>query len=128
MVQQRFTFKKEERLCSKKDIDSLFADGKSLFVFPFKIIYSESEFESRFPARVLVSVPKRNHKRAVTRNRLKRLFRESYRLNKHLLYNKLNSIDKKLNIAFVYISKDVLDYKTVDKSVTELLSRIINNL
>jgi ribonuclease P protein component len=128
MIQQRFTFKKEERLCSKIEIDNLFANGKSLFVYPFKVIYSYTDSDSRFPAKVLISVPKRNHKRAVARNLIKRLFRESYRLNKNLLYSKLNDSDKKLNIAFVYISKDKLDYKIIEKSVVDLLNRIINNL
>lgn len=114
----RYTFKKSERLSSKKDIQELFKNGSSFYLFPFKIITipnTESELHQ-----VLFSVPKRNFKKAVSRNLLKRRMREAYRLHKHLLPTE----PQVLSIAYIYTSKDIVDYSSIADQLKLSLSRI----
>ncbi|NJK85208.1 MAG: hypothetical protein HC906_03830 [Bacteroidales bacterium] len=74
---ERFTFKKFERLTSKILIDRLFSEGKIFVVYPLKIFYLNGDFSFDAPAQVLISVPKKNFKKAVSRNLIKRRLRES---------------------------------------------------
>lgn len=117
-----FTFKKIERLCSKKAIDDLFANGKSKTQFPFKLIYKISEFESPFPARVMFVVPKKKHKRANKRNDIKRRMREVYRLHKHSLYESLKT--QKIDLMFICLSNEELEYPVIEKSMLQLMEAL----
>lgn len=117
-----FTFKKIERLCSKKAIDDLFANGKSKTQFPFKLIYKISEFESPYPVRAMFVVPKKKHKRANKRNDIKRRMREVYRLNKHILYQSLQN--QKIDLMFICLSNEELEYTTIEKSMLQLIGAL----
>lgn len=117
-----FTFKKIERLCSKKAIDDLFANGKSKTQFPFKLIYKISEFESPYPVRAMFVVPKKKHKRANKRNDIKRRMREVYRLNKHIIYQSLQS--QKIDLMFICLSNEELEYTTIEKSMLQLIGTL----
>lgn len=121
-----FTLKKIERLCSKKAIDALFNSGKSKTQFPIKLMYLKSDFESEYPARAMFVVPKKKHKRANKRNTLKRRMREAYRLNKHELYKVLNQ--QKIDIMFIYLSNEELDYQTIEKTIQGLIKHLINQV
>ena len=121
-----FTLKKIERLCSKKAIDALFNSGKSKTQFPIKLMYLKSDFESEYPARAMFVVPKKKHKRANKRNTLKRRMREAYRLNKHELYKVLNQ--QKIDIMFIYLSDEELDYQTIEKTIQSLIKHLINQV
>lgn len=117
-----FTFKKIERLCSKKAIDDLFANGKSKNQFPFKLIYKKSEFESPFPVRVMFVVPKKKHKRANKRNDIKRRMREVYRLHKHTIYEALK--EQKIDMMFICLSNEELEYTVIEKSMLQLMETL----
>lgn len=117
-----FTFKKIERLCSKKAIDDLFANGKSKTQFPFKLIYKVSEFESPFPVRAMFVVPKKKHKRANKRNDIKRRMREVYRLHKNNLYDSLKT--QKIDLMFICLSNKELEYATIEKSMLQLMEAL----
>ncbi len=117
-----FTFKKIERLCSKKAIDDLFANGKSKTQFPFKLIYKVSEFESPFPVRAMFVVPKKKHKRANKRNDIKRRMREVYRLHKNNLYDSLKT--QKIDLMFICLSNEELEYATIEKSMLQLMEAL----
>ena len=143
----KFTFKKSERLCSKKVIDKLF-DRKgsekinSVFLYPFRVsyIFNESNvvnneaavdtppevlpqnIASPTPA-ILISVSKRYFKHAVDRNLIKRRTREAYRLNKSLLLQKPSS-QIPAYIAFVYIAKTIEDYAKIEKSMKAIFKKI----
>ena len=80
------TFSKIERLKSKKEIDILFSDGKSISKYPIRLVYKKTDFNEKIKIRAGVSVSKRNFKKAVDRNFIKRLMRESYRKNKYIVY------------------------------------------
>lgn len=144
----KFTFKKSERLCSKKVIDKLF-DRKgsekinSVFLYPFRVsyIFNESNvanneeavdtpsevlpqnITSPTPA-ILISVSKRYFKHAVDRNLIKRRTREAYRLNKSLLLQKPSS-QIPAYIAFVYIAKTIEDYAKIEKSMKAIFKKIV---
>ncbi len=116
----RYTLKKAERLSSKKDIQELFNNGSSFYLYPLKVITLPTTEATAH--QVLFSVPKRNFKRAVDRNLLKRRMREAYRLHKHLLPTE----PQVLNIAYIYTSKDLLDYASIAKPIEQSLIRIKN--
>lgn len=124
----RSTFGKSERLCSKKAIADLFEKGRSFFCFPFQVIWMEAAADLPYHAQVAISVSKKYFKRAVKRNLIKRRIRESYRKQKHMLYEFLEK--EKLNIIFILIFKGevVPEYSTTEKSVKDSVSKLIAEL
>ncbi|MDA0177964.1 MULTISPECIES: ribonuclease P protein component [Mesoflavibacter] len=111
-----YTYNKDEKLKSQKAIEQLFAEGKSVSAYPLRMVYLDNQTQLK----VGVSVSKRNFKLAVHRNRVKRLLREGYRLNKNLL------IDNKLDhytLMILYISKEMPDFKIIDKKMKALLTK-----
>ncbi len=114
----RYTFTKEERLSSKKGIQELFKNGFSFYLYPFKVITLPIAEAKQH--QVLFSVPKRIFKRAVDRNLLKRRMREAYRLHKHLLKTE----PQVLSIAYIYTSKEIMDYTSIVNPLKQSLIRI----
>ena len=119
----RFSFKKEERLTSKKVIDKLFSEGDSFLSFPLKVIFYETSLPSKYPVQVTFSVGKRNFKLAVNRNAIKRKMRESYRLNKFQLYNSLT--DKQIAVFFIFIGKEIPEYEQVNVAMEKGIKKLI---
>lgn len=116
----RRTFRKSERLCSKKVIDALFASGnKSFSAFPLRVVYME---RPEPVSQVLISVSKRHFKHAVDRNCVKRQIREAYRLNKDLL-----PAEKGFYIAFIWLSDETFSSQVVTNRIINLLTRIKEN-
>ena len=128
------TFNKNERLTSRLVIDKLFAGGNaSTAAFPLRIVYMQMEKggegdAAEPPVAVLVSVPKKRFRHAVDRNRMKRLVREAYRLNKHILWNALEEKDIRLALAFVCITDTLPTFSTVNKSMRKALVRMVEKL
>lgn len=130
----RFTFKKNERLTSKKTFEALFHSGKSFTVAPFRLVYlpavpSSSQAQSgsqrpSVPVQLGISVPKRSFPRAVDRNTLKRRIREAYRKNKHLLYEILKKENHSRDLMIIYISKEKLPYAEINKKMIVSLQRL----
>lgn len=114
-----FSFKKAERLCSKKQIEKLFSEGNSFLFYPLKVVYIDIDFPEPFPAKSAFSVSKKRFKTAVRRNLIKRRMRESYRLNKHLLT--LDDNSSKKAVFFIYIGKEILDFHTIEKAMKRSL-------
>ena len=122
---KQFIFSKVERLSHKNHIDALFNEGKSFSMNPFKIIYRLHPIAAEVPVKVLFAVSKKKFKRAVDRNRLRRIIREAYRLNKHLLVDQLATIPCSLHMGFVYVSdrRDVT-FAEIEKQMVSCLERL----
>jgi len=130
IVMKRYTFKKEERLCSKRLIDDLFHNGSSFVVYPFRVVYLDSPAISglNFPAKVITSVPKKRFKKAVDRNRLKRQIRESYRMEKDKLYSYLQDHSLNLLLAIQYVGNEKLPFDSIQNKLSQLIGRLENEL
>lgn len=116
-----YTFGKSEKLKSRKVIEQLFGEGKSITRFPLKLYYLPlSGQESKL--RTAVSVPKKNFKKAVDRNRVKRLLREAFRHNKDLIFNNIEG-----NYAFLilYLGKEMPQYGEIDSSLKDVFGRFV---
>jgi len=117
------SFPKKERLCSNKIIEELFSKGESFIIYPLRVVYltkDEIESDNQFVS-VLVSVSKRKFKRAVKRNRVKRLIRENYRLNKQKLIETLIIRDKLICIAFIYLKDSLPEYSEIERSIEKTI-------
>ncbi|WP_259343320.1 ribonuclease P protein component [Capnocytophaga canis] len=116
-----FCFSKEEKLCKLEHIQKLFSEGKSVQSFPLKFLYIPIEKRrENTQFQLLISVPKRNFKKAVDRNRIKRLIRESYRLQKHQLATFTN---EKYALAFIFTSKDMPTYDLIFNKVNRCFEK-----
>jgi len=121
----RNTFRKAEKLCSQVHIDSLFSEGKVLVSSQFRLIYLMTEASGNPAAIVLIAVPKKKLKLAVTRNRMKRLIREAYRLNKHKLLESIANSGKQCEIAFIFTGKKCITQQETHVAINDLLDRLI---
>ena len=128
-----YGLKKSERLTSQLVIERLFAGGNaSMAAFPLRIVFMQMEKNENDGRNgndeplvsILVSVPKKRFRHAVDRNRMKRLVREAYRLNKHILWEALQEKDYRLALAFVCITDTLPSFYAVNKSITKALTRI----
>ncbi|MEM5565684.1 ribonuclease P protein component [Psychroserpens sp. AS72] len=113
-----FSYPKKEKLKSKKLIEQLFSEGKSVSAYPLRMVYLKTEFDDGTQFKTGVSVSKRNFKKAVNRNRIKRLMREAYRLNKSVYFNNISSC---FTLMILYIGKDGTDFDSIDKKMKQLL-------
>ncbi|POY35407.1 ribonuclease P protein component [Solitalea longa] len=120
------TFKKEERLCSKLLINELLQNGSSFLLYPFRITWIPSSDNSQVSsAQILISVSKKRFKRANKRNRVKRLIREAYRLNKQsLLYPFLSQHDFRIVFMCSYIGNDIFTFEELEKKLKLMLIRL----
>jgi ribonuclease P protein component len=119
-----FTFSKEEHLCGEKRITRLFLEGEAFMAYPLRVVFLVEPKSDLNPVSVMVSVPKKRFKRAVKRNRLKRLMREAYRLNKFILTEKLVDKNLQIHIAFNYVSNDELDFAAIEKKMKVALGKL----
>jgi ribonuclease P protein component len=122
---QNFKFSKEERLCSEKLLNELFKNGSSFLFYPFRVTWLVQPSTQQFPVQVVVSVPKKRFKRSVDRNRLKRIIKEAYRLNKaSLLYSFLEQKDQNILLALNFVGKEILDYHYVERKMIKMLENL----
>ena len=120
-----FTLHKEERLCSQKTIEDLFASGESFLSYPLKVVFLKTELSQPFPVQAAFTASKRNFKRAVKRNILKRRMREAYRLNKPEFYQEIAAKELQLAIMFVYIGKDIAEYPAISKAMISAFKKLL---
>lgn len=117
------SFPKKEKLTNKKMFEALFAEGRSLSVFPIKLIYLPVDLNNGPKAKVAVVAPKRRFKTAVVRNHIKRLMREAYRLNKPLIFN---NIEGNFAFIFLYLGKKAPSFDEVEMAMKKLLDAFVN--
>ena len=119
---KQFTLGKSERLKSRKQIEQLFSEGKKFVVAPYRIFYLFRDSPSSLQFGVGVST--KNFKKAVDRNRIKRLTKEAYRLQKNVLREKIKSTGKQLDLFFIYTSKEMPDYNLVKDKLALALKKL----
>lgn len=117
-----FSYPKTEKLKSRKAIDLLFSEGKSVAKYPLRLVYTPASFDDGSPIKMGVSVSKKYFKKASDRNYYKRLLRECYRLNKQLL---LENTDKPFAIMFFYQTGERLTYQEINEKTIQLFEKFI---
>jgi ribonuclease P protein component len=124
-----FTFQRAERLKSRKVIEQLFKQGQSFAHYPLQLVWTVvEERQSDFPVQFALTVPKKKFKKAVTRNRLRRLIREAYRLNKHRLYAALPPNEKQLALLVIYTGQDVPPFAEIETAMQQMLRRFVKKV
>jgi ribonuclease P protein component len=118
-----YSLGKADRLKSRKQIDLLFGSGKKLNVFPYRLIYRMEPGTGEIKAGFTVS--SKNFPRAVDRNRIKRLTRESYRLQKNELESGILKNKSLLHLFFIYTAKEILPYAEISTRLKQVLDKLI---
>lgn len=124
---KQFAFRKNERITGKKKTETLFAHGKSFISYPLRVVYIVNEQTLSRGCSILISVPKKRIKKAVQRNRIKRLIRESYRLNKDLI-NSISIHEVSIDIAFIYVKDVESKFSLIQKSMRKALIQISDRI
>jgi ribonuclease P protein component len=121
------SFPKKEHLCLKRRFDALLEQGKGFFIYPFRVIYLLRDHDPEsVPVQVAISVRKKQFKQAVTRNLIKRRFRESWRIHKSDLHTCLVDEGKSIYILMVYRAGEVLPFRDIDIRIVQILDRLID--
>ena len=117
-----YKFPKKHRLCSQSDIERLF-DENNYFIYENIKVYWNLVFSEENSIKVLFAVPKKIIPKAVHRNKIKRLTRESFRKNKNILKNK-----NKLHLGVIYLSPEIPNFNSLEEKIKVILQRINNQL
>ncbi|OYX82748.1 MAG: ribonuclease P protein component [Flavobacteriales bacterium 32-34-25] len=117
-----FNYPKNEKLKSKISIGLLFSEGKSVSKYPLRLVYHSGSLNENEKIKMGVSVSKKNFKKAVDRNHFKRILRETYRLNKHIL---LDNLDKPYAFMFFYQTKERLSYEEINTKTIQLFEKFV---
>jgi ribonuclease P protein component len=123
-----FSYGKEERLKSRKLLQEIFSKGKTFTIHPVKIFYLQPDAPIDFPVKVGVGASGRHFKKAVDRNRIKRLLREAYRTEKSSLHEYLDNYNRQIIIFLLYIDKALPDYATLKIKMPLIVERLIKQL
>jgi ribonuclease P protein component len=143
-MSQRFTWKKAEKLKSRKRIERVFREGKSFSLFPYRVYFlvqppgpwlpaapaSASSIRGIHPSPLQAGfgASSRHFKKAVDRNRIKRLGREAYRLRKQALLQRVAEKGLSMAVFFIYTGKELPDYGTVAEKIGVALQKLIKEI
>ena len=125
MTTSLFKLSADERIKSRGLFDQLFESGKGFRIHPFRMVWLSSPFRSKNPVRIAVGAPKKNMRKAVHRNRMKRLMREAYRLQKEKLQLHLQQKDQQLSVFILYVGKELPEYEVVFEKIGTIINRLI---
>src|SRR4051812_34653774 len=124
----RQTFRKSERLCSRKILETLAAKGRNISVAPFRLIWIRAALTQNVPAQIAFAVPKRNIKSAVGRNRIKRLMRESYRKNKSTLYSLISDSDTTVALLLIFTGKEIVSHSETEIKTKTIFTQLVDDI
>lgn len=122
-----YSLSKSERLCSQTLFDELLTSEFSFVKYPFRVVFKDSSQPGPFPARIAISVSKKKFKRAVKRNRIKRLAREAYRLNKPGFHQQIPE-GHTVDLLLIYLDKELPSYAKTEKAIKNTLQKIPDRL
>jgi ribonuclease P protein component len=118
------TFSADERIKSKKLLEKLYQEGEQLTNYPYRLKFLKLKFEHGANVQIVISVPKRNVKKAVGRNRIKRQMKEAYRLNKADLLSQFKGKEKGLALFLIYTGKENQPYSLIESKLVGLLDKL----
>jgi ribonuclease P protein component len=125
-VAKQFTLGKKERLKSRKAIEHLFSSGQRFNLLPYRVFYSfQNTTKTDQPLQAGFSASSRIFKTAVHRNRIKRLTKEAWRLQKNELQTMLKEQNKSLHVFFIYTGKELPVYDQVSASMKLILKKLV---
>lgn len=119
------SFPRKEKLKSRKLIETVFTEGSSVSKYPLKLVYLSSELPEETPVQVAVTVPKRRFRKAVHRNRIKRLMREAWRLHKAQW---LPEIQQPYALVFIFTGKDLPELKDLHKAMDRVMNKFLEKI
>jgi ribonuclease P protein component len=125
---KKFTLKKEERLKRRKIIEQLFSEGRAVTAFPIRVQYKTDDPLLTVPLQAGFSVSSRNFKKAVDRNRIKRLMREAYRLQKAPLEQALQTKQRQLALFLIYTGKELPNYHLMREKIEVVLKKLLQTI
>jgi ribonuclease P protein component len=127
-IAKQFTLGKNERLKSRKLIERVFREGKNFALYPYRVYYINGILRpgsSPHPVQFGVGIGKKNFKKAVDRNRIKRLTREAYRLQKKILQENGKQKDKQLALFLIYTGKELPEYDKLYEKIGVILKKLV---
>lgn len=123
---------KEERLYLRNRVETLFSQGNSFVSYPYRVVYLFLPLQhpillnkEQHAVEVLISAPKKRLKKAVDRNRCKRVTREAYRLNKQRLVLYSTRRQEHLLLALLYVGNEMPTFNTAQQSIRKAIAKII---
>jgi ribonuclease P protein component len=123
-----FTYQKKDKLKSRKQTQNLFSNGKAIGVFPIKLIYTVEQVDTEGILQAGVGAPTRTFRKAVQRNRVKRLLREAYRLEKPTFLAQFSLEHKRVNLFFLYGNAEILTQAEIQDKVRSALALLAQKL
>ena len=132
LLSNKFTYQKKDKLKSRKQTQFLFSNGKAITMHPIRLIYNIENAEAGiFPTGLLqagVGAPSRHFRKAVQRNRVKRLLREGYRLEKPDFMSAISLTNTRLNLFFLYVDVNVQSQQQIQTTMKLLLQKLADKL
>ena len=132
LLSKNFTYQKKDKLKSRKQMQFLFSKGTAITIHPIRLLYTiEKEEAGIFSNGLLqagVGAPSRQFRKAVQRNKVKRLLREGYRLEKPNFTNSINLTNTRLNLFFLYVDANVQTQQEIQATIKLLLQKLADKL
>jgi ribonuclease P protein component len=125
---KKFTLNKTERLKRRKIIEQVFGEGRAVAAFPIRVQFKMVDELLAVPLQAGFSASSRNFKRAVDRNRIKRLMREAYRLQKTPLEQALQTKQRRLALFFIYTGKELPEYALIKEKIEVVLAKLVRTI